>query len=144
MGLAVEMGTRKEGGTPAPITRGRRLGLLAVGLVSGVLAGLFGIGALLAAYVSRTTDNQSAFRANLCMVFLVDNIVRIPAYAATGILTAQALQFALFLAPAAALGLMVSARWGKRLPQRAVRLITCGMLFVSGAALVIQNGFFHG
>ncbi|MCD8233792.1 MAG: sulfite exporter TauE/SafE family protein [Cloacibacillus porcorum] len=40
-----------------------------IGLLSGVLCGLFGIGALLAAYVSRVTDNNSVFRANICAVF---------------------------------------------------------------------------
>lgn len=141
IGLAVEMLTRK----PAPPAKGQgqKVGLLLVGVVSGVLAGMFGIGALLAAYVGRTTDNQSAFRANLCLVFVVDNVVRTMAYLVTGLLNWEIVKFALFLAPAAALGLFVSVRWGKRLSVKAVKLTTCGMLILSGAVLVVQNAFFH-
>ena len=48
----------------------------AIGLASGILCGLFGIGALLAAYVSRTTEDSGSFRGNLCAVFIVENSVR--------------------------------------------------------------------
>ena len=51
-------------------------------MIAGVLCGLFGVGALLAAYVSRVTDNGSGFKANISMVFLVESTFRIGLYIA--------------------------------------------------------------
>ncbi|HEX3021458.1 MAG TPA: sulfite exporter TauE/SafE family protein, partial [Lachnospiraceae bacterium] len=39
-----------------------RIVLMIIGILSGLLCGIFGIGALLVAYVSRTTDNSKEFR----------------------------------------------------------------------------------
>ena len=47
-----------------------------LGILSGFLCGLYGIGALLGAYVSRVTDDSSSFKANICVVFFVENTVR--------------------------------------------------------------------
>lgn len=38
-----------------------------VGIAAGILSGLFGVGALLAAYVSRITDTGSGFKANTAL-----------------------------------------------------------------------------
>ena len=51
--------------------------LAVIGILSGVLCGLFGIGVLLAAYVSRVTDSSSSFKANISAVFIIDNTFRI-------------------------------------------------------------------
>ena len=52
-----------------------------IGILSGILCGLYGIGALMGAYVSRVTDDSHSFKANICMVFLVENTFRIIMYA---------------------------------------------------------------
>ena len=54
-----------------------KVALAIVGIVAGALCGLFGIGALLAAYVGRVTDDQSAFKANINAVFFVENTFRV-------------------------------------------------------------------
>lgn len=51
--------------------------LAIIGILSGVLCGLFGIGALLATYVSRVTDSSSSFKANISAIFIIDNTFRI-------------------------------------------------------------------
>lgn len=38
--------------------------LIVIGILSGILCGLYGIGALLAAYMGRVTDNSSAFKGS--------------------------------------------------------------------------------
>jgi len=50
---------------------------LSLMLLAGIIPGTFllKVGSLVA-YISRTTDNKSEFRANICCVFLVDNIFR--------------------------------------------------------------------
>jgi uncharacterized protein len=47
-----------------------------IGIVSGVLMGLFGIGAILAADIDRYVESRSDYRGNLCFVFIVDNVFR--------------------------------------------------------------------
>ena len=58
-----------------------------IGVLSGLLCGLYGIGALLGAYINRVTDNSSSFKANICVVFLVENTFRLILYGLWGIIT---------------------------------------------------------
>ena len=63
---------------------GSKIVLVLTGIISGLLCGLYGVGALLAAYVSRVAENSHEFKANICVVFVVENTIRIILYAATG------------------------------------------------------------
>ena len=60
--------------------------LALIGLLSGVLCGLYGVGALLGAYIGRVAKDASAFRANICVVFFVENTLRIVLYSIMGLL----------------------------------------------------------
>ena len=98
MGLGVEMLIRER-----TAAEGRQVSkgvLVVIGILSGLLCGLYGIGALLAAYMSRVTKDSNAFKGNLCVVFLIENTFRIVMYAVTGILTAEVLKSACILLPA--------------------------------------------
>ena len=86
-------------GTPGSEKSASPALLVIIGLLSGILCGLFGVSALLVAYVSRTAGDQSQFRANNCMVFLAENTFRLFLYGSTGILTLEAAKTALCLAP---------------------------------------------
>ena len=110
-----------------------------IGLLSGVLCGLFGIGALLAAYVSRVTDNNSAFRANICAVFLIENTFRIIVYITMGILTFDILKQAAALVPAMLAGLFLGIKSGQALDEKTVKKTVIIMLLFSGIALIVNN-----
>ena len=73
--------------------------LVLIGIISGLLCGLYGVGALLAAYVSRVAENSHEFKANICVVFVVENTIRIILYVATGILTLSVLKQVVILIP---------------------------------------------
>ena len=75
-----------------------------------MLCGLFGVGALLAAYVSRVTETDSSFKANISAVFIVDNTFRIILYKALGLLTLGTVQSVLLLIPFALLGLFTGMK----------------------------------
>ena len=111
----------------------------AIGLASGILCGLFGIGALLAAYVSRTTEDSGSFRGNLCAVFIVENSVRWILYLLTGIITLQTMQTALQLIPFMVMGLLAGTYIGKKLKDTIIKKIVILFLFLSGISLVITN-----
>ncbi|MBQ7918529.1 MAG: sulfite exporter TauE/SafE family protein [Lachnospiraceae bacterium] len=110
-----------------------------IGVLSGLLCGLYGVGALLGAYVSRVTDDSSAFKANICVVFLVENTFRIILYTLWGIITPSVLRQAVLLVPAMLIGLMLGMVSGKVLDEGIVKKIVIVMLVVSGAALVMNG-----
>lgn len=141
VGIAIEMWTRKPAQDNA-----KRLNpavLILIGVVSGVLSGLFGIGALLVAYISRTTDSRSAFRANICCIFLIENLFRFCLYWQQGILTMEVLKTVLILSPAVVIGMLAGIRADARMDEKTVKRFIIVLLMVSGGVLFIKNGFFH-
>ncbi len=141
IGMAVEMLLRKA--APKEGARQNSILLLAIGVASGILAGLYSIGALLVAYISRTTEGRSQFRANMCCVFLVDNIFRFFLYWHTGLLTGEVLKLTLFVAPAAVLGMIAGVRTDRKLPEQMVKKVVIGVLIVSGSVLFLKNLLLH-
>lgn len=110
-----------------------------IGILSGLLCGLFGIGALLAAYVGRTTDTNSAFRGNLCIVFLVENTFRIFLYSGLGILNGEVCSMALGLMPFMVVGLAAGMILAKICSEKLVKQAVIVMLILSGISLVVSN-----
>jgi uncharacterized membrane protein YfcA len=111
---------------------------LAVALASGVLTGVFGVGALVAAWFNKLSDRKESYRANLCAVFLADNLVRTATYAAAGLLTAETIKTSALLLPAVGLGLLAGRAADRRLDARAIRLLVIALLLVSGIAIVAK------
>lgn len=141
IGMALEMLTRKsvknEDGKNNPVF------LMMIGVASGILAGLYGIGALLVAYISRTTDNKNQFRGNICFVFLVDNIFRFFLYLFTGILNKEVFFLALFLSPAVFLGMIIGIKVDSNMNENAVKKSIIILLILSGAILIIKSLLYH-
>lgn len=137
IGIAMEMLFRKpatnENKVKNPVL------FLATGVISGVLAGLYGISALIVSSISRNTHNREAFRANLCLVFLVDNLFRLVVYIATGIINADVIRLSLYIAPAVILGLLAGIKVDKRLKESTVKIAIICLLLISGAALFLRN-----
>ncbi len=140
-GLAVEMLLRKP--PHAEAKKANPLFLVSIGVLSGVLAGMFGIGALLISYISRSAENKSQFRANICCVFLVDNLFRLFLYWYTGLLTKEVLLTALCLSPAVALGMLAGIKADRRMNEKAVKNTVILLLLVSGITLVIKSTLFR-
>lgn len=135
--LGIEMLYRKP--EQQVTAKGNKVFLVVVGLISGVLAGMYGISAFLVAYISRTSEDRSQFRANLCSLFLVDNIFRFFWYRAAGIMTVEIIKFTVFLAPAVALGMYIGTKVDTGLKEETVRKATIYLLVVSGAVLLLRS-----
>lgn len=134
--LGMEMLLRERGRRQV---RSSKPVLAIIGVTAGVLCGLFGVGALLAAYVSRVTDEDSAFKANISAVFIVDNTFRIILYSTLGLLVPETVKFALLLIPFALLGLLAGMKCCGHMDERHVRRITVVLLILSGASLILKN-----
>ncbi|MGB8455190.1 MAG: sulfite exporter TauE/SafE family protein [Anaerocolumna sp.] len=116
-----------------------KLALAAIGFISGVLCGLFGIGAFLVAYIGRTTDNQAQFKGNICIVFFVENTVRIILYSLTGILNIGILYKAVLLMPYMVIGLAIGIFLSKKTSEIFVKNAVIILLILSGISLIINN-----
>jgi uncharacterized membrane protein YfcA len=136
--LGTEMLLKKDG-------RQRRsapkLLLALIGVAAGVLCGLFGVGALLAAYVSRVTDSGDAFKANISAVFIVDNTFRLILYSFLGLLTLDTVKLALLLLPLGLASLLLGIWCSRHMKEAPVRKATAALLVLSGLSLILKNLF---
>ncbi len=116
-----------------------KLALVTIGFLSGVLCGLFGVGAFLVAYIGRTTENQAQFKGNICVVFFVENTVRIILYSLTGILNFAIFFKAVSLLPFMVIGLGIGMFLSKKTSEKFVKNAVIILLILSGISLIINN-----
>jgi len=136
VGLGAELLSRELGKSRL---RSSRPALAIIGLAAGILCGLFGVGALLAAYVSRVTESDSAFKANISAVFIADNTFRAILYTALGLLSIDTLKTAFLLIPFGLAGLFAGIRCSGRVNERIIRMLTAALLVLSGLSLILKN-----
>ncbi|WP_075679938.1 sulfite exporter TauE/SafE family protein [Roseburia sp. 831b] len=113
--------------------------LAIIGVTAGVLCGLFGVGALLAAYVNRVTEDSGSFKANISAVFIVENTFRIILYSVLGLLTFDTVKSVLMLIPFALLGLIAGMKCSNYMDEKLVKKITFILLVLSGISLILKN-----
>ncbi len=112
--------------------------LVMIGILSGVLCGLYGIGALLGAYLGRVTKDTRSFKANICVVFAVENTFRIILYGLWGILTFDIIKKTLYFIPLMLIGLMLGMLSGKILDEKLIKKLVIILLITSGIALIFN------
>lgn len=110
-----------------------------IGILSGLLCGLYGIGALLGAYVSRVSDDSATFKANICVVFSVENTFRVILYSLWGIITWESLGQAAVLIPFMLIGLGLGMFSSRYINEKRVKRIVILLLIASGVALILNN-----
>lgn len=113
--------------------------LTVIGLLSGILCGLYGVGALLGAYIGRVTRDAGSFRANLCVVFFVENTLRIVLYSAMGLLNVGMALQAARLMPFALAGLFLGAKSGAMISEKTAKRVVIAMLILSGISLIASQ-----
>lgn len=136
--LSLDM-LRDRGPQRAAPRRGEKILRWVLVVASGILSGMFGVGALAAAVLGKITKDSRGMKANAAAVFVVDNILRLIIYAFTGLLTGERLLQALALAPAMGAGLFLGIRCAGRLSEKAVRLCVICVLALSGVMLIVNN-----
>ncbi|MFW2487727.1 sulfite exporter TauE/SafE family protein [Clostridium chromiireducens] len=137
VGMALEMLTRKQ--VQDTNKKTNPIFLTAIGITSGILAGLYGIGALLVAYISRYSDNKGQFRGNICCIFLVDNVFRFFLYLFTGILNKEIFITTLILSPAVIIGMIVGVKVDSGMKEDTVKKVVIALLIISGTILFVKS-----
>jgi len=112
-----------------------------VGVVSGILTGLFGTGGppLILYYRLQGVD-KAAFRGNLMAIFLLMTVVRVPSYAVFGLITAPRLWSALTVLPAVIIGAVIGNSIHLRIEEDTFRRLVSAALLVIGLLLLIPAG----
>ena len=113
--------------------------LWTLGISAGVLCGLFGAGALLAAYFARVTRDDKVYKGSMCMIFAAENIFRVIVCSVTGLLTLETVKIAGILAAPMLIGLFAGMMLSKRMNAKAMRVVIIVMLMVSGVPLLLAN-----
>lgn len=108
-------------------------------LISGLLCGLFGVGALLGSFLGKTINDNSSFRANICMIFFIENTLRIIVYIYSGIISLHTFRMVLILFPFMLIGLFSGILSCKRLNSIVIKKAIIMMLFLSGVSLILIN-----
>lgn len=112
-----------------------------VGLVSGILTGLFGTGGPpLILYYQLSGADKAAFRGNLMAVFLLMTLVRVPSYAVFGLITVERMWSALAVLPAVVLGAFIGNRVHVRIEEATFRSLVSVALVVIGVLLLVPGG----
>ncbi len=111
-------------------------GILA-GAGGGTLGGLFGTsGPPFVAYLAYRLKEKEVVRASLIGMFAVDYAWRTGVFAFSGLITADLLFFALYLAPALILGTILGHKIHVRITEGQFRKMVAGILLVSGILLL--------
>lgn len=112
-----------------------------VGLVSGVLTGLFGTGGPpLIVWYHLTGRGKAVFRGNLMAIFLLMTAVRVPSYLAGGLITPARLGSGLAVLPAVIVGGWLGHRVHVDLSERAFRRGVAVGLVLIGLLLLLRGG----
>lgn len=135
--LSVEQLWRELRGKPERQTHPALM--LMLGVSAGVLCGMFGVGALLAAYFARVTTDDAAYKGTMSIIFTVENFFRVVAYSVTGLLTTECFINAAMLLPFMGVGLFLGIRLSSRMNPRAMRLVITVMLLISGLPLLLTS-----
>ena len=134
--IGIEMFCRENGIIKS---KGSKIVLMIIGIASGVLCGLFGVGALLAAYVGRTTDTTDEFKANISAVFIVENTFRIVLYSILGVITLSSLKQSVLMMPFVLIGLFLGMKSSQIMDDKVVKRIVIVLLIISGIVLIAKN-----
>lgn len=139
IGLGVEMLTRDNAKQfqPNPVVKA------VMCFLSGVTAGLFGINLLFLIYMERSSTDRSAFRANTCFVFLIENAFRTVMYIINGIFTVFTLQITAVTVPAAALGMFVGGQIDKHIGENNIRKFIIWVFILGGVSTLVKALIFH-
>lgn len=114
---------------------------LPAGLVSGLLAGLFGTGGPpVIVFLKSYHLDKSAFRATILWFFLLMSVVRGGAYLRAAVLAGDELRAALWLLPGSLAGTVLGSFVHHRLSEHVFARIVSILLMILGAVLLLTGG----
>jgi uncharacterized membrane protein YfcA len=112
-----------------------------VGLLSGLLTGLFGTGGPpLVLYYQLSGTAKTAFRGHLMAIFMLMTLVRVPSYAVFGLITPVRLWSALVVMPAVICGAVIGNHIHLELGETTFQRLVSAALLAIGLLLLLPDG----
>ncbi len=138
-GLALfELGRFRTEAKAAPLSGFAGAGWL---LGGGLMQGLYASGGPMIVYFSsRSFTDKYRFRSTLSMLWLILNLAVFAGLALKGELTSQTLRLSAWMLAPVGLGIALGEWSHSRVPERAFRKLTYGLLFVAGISLLVRSG----
>ncbi|SES74774.1 hypothetical protein SAMN02910413_0737 [Pseudobutyrivibrio sp. C4] len=112
---------------------------IVIGILAGAMCGMFGVGVLLAAFVSKVTKTSTEFKANLSLVFIAENTFRFITYIFLGVMTFDSLIKAICLVPVMIIGLWMGMKAGDIMDEKLIKKLVIIFLIISGIAMIVNN-----
>jgi uncharacterized membrane protein YfcA len=110
-----------------------------IGLVAGVLQGSLSLsGPPIVLFLSNQNVDKMTFRANLTAFFTAMNLVSIPGFLWSGLLTVTVLNQALASLPLMLLGLVVGLVVAKRLQENLFKQVALALMLLSGVMALLS------
>lgn len=115
------------------------------GVVGGVFSALFGTGGpVYTMYLSRRLPRIDEFRSTIAAVIMVSALVRLTAFAYSGLLfQSDLLRSAVFALPFGLVGLAIGSRLRRRISPDAVRRALLVLLCISGVSVLCRGLLMH-
>ena len=114
---------------------------LPIGLISGVLGGMFGTGGPpIIIYLRTYRLDKGAFRATLLWYFLLMSIFRTGTYVQAGLLTQDVILAAMWLLPASLVGIVTGMALHRRMTEHHFGNLISLLLVILGVLLLIGVG----
>ena len=111
-----------------------------IGLVSGVLTGLFGTGGPpLIFYYQLSGVEKRVFRGNLMAIFMLMTLVRVPSYAALDLITWPRIWSSAAVFPAVLLGAVIGYHVHLSLDENTFRRLVSIALVIIGVVLLLRS-----
>jgi uncharacterized membrane protein YfcA len=124
--------------TPGPIALALAL---PIGIVAGLLGGLFGMaGPVLLLALGRWTDEPAEFRVRFTVITAVANVLRVPVLASAGVYGPDDLQLFVATLPALAAGLGLGFWAHRHVSARLFRTLIGVLVVVAGTLTVLEAG----
>lgn len=113
--------------------------MVIIGVSAGLLCGMFGVGALMAAYLTKVCPDNDTFKANISAVFVIENTFRICLYGILGLLHLETLRQVVCLWPVMLLALFLGMKSSDHLNEKTGRKMVILLLILSGIVLVAKS-----
>lgn len=109
-------------------------------LAAGVIHGVYATGGPALVYsLTGKTLPKSVFRATLCSVWTIMNILLTMAFWADGRVNVETLTLSACILPAAPLGILLGGRLHDRVSERDFRVVAFSILLAAACALIIRS-----
>jgi uncharacterized membrane protein YfcA len=109
-----------------------------VGLISGVLQGALSLsGPPVVLFLTNQDADKMTFRANLTAYFTLLNVISIPGFVLSGVITASVMLKAVTLLPFMLVGLMLGMMSSDKIDEKLFKRLTLVLMIVSGIAAII-------